>query len=212
MNTKEQFVIALNREAGSGGRTTGRILAEKLGVQYYDKLVLESLIDKFGLQAGEIEEIKAKTPNWWTEFSRHLSSAPTFDFKPKEKYEVTSQQLFAQESRILKEAAAAGSCVIAGRLAFHVLKGNPNMLSVFIHAPLEKRIERTMQKQPELSRDEAIALLERLDGNREKYTLQFAGVSRYDLRNYDLTISSDGKSEEEIAGLILDFIGWKQGE
>ena len=212
MNTKEQFVIAMNREAGSGGRTIGRILAEKLGVRFYDKLVVESLIEKFDLLPGEIEEIKAKSPNWWSEFSRHLTSAPTFDYKPKYKYELTSQQLFIQESKILKEAAAAESCVIAGRLAFYVLKDNPNILSVFIHASPEKRLERIMRKQPLLSQDEAKALIDKLDGNREKYTKQYAGVSRYDLRNYDLAISSDDKSEEEIADIILNFIGRKQGK
>ena len=51
MNKNEKFVIAINREVGSGGRTVGRKLAEKLGVKYYDKAIVEGLTQKFGLSS-----------------------------------------------------------------------------------------------------------------------------------------------------------------
>ncbi len=70
MNKNEQFVITINRELGSGGRTVGRILAEKLGVPYYDKAVITALEEKFNLSVEEIEKVKGLSHTWWADFKR----------------------------------------------------------------------------------------------------------------------------------------------
>ena len=64
MNKNEKFVITINREVGSGGRTVGRKLAEKLGVKYCDKAVIDGLTQKFGLSPDRIEKIKAQKSSW----------------------------------------------------------------------------------------------------------------------------------------------------
>ena len=71
---------------------------------------------------------------------------------------------------------------------------------------MEHRIERVMRKQ-KMSRDEAIKTIEKVDKMREDYVNNYAKTSRYDTRNYDLVISMDGKTEEEVANLILAYIG-----
>ena len=96
--------------------------------------------------------------------------------------------------------------MIAGRSGFFVLKDHPNKLSVLIQASPEYRIARVMERQG-LSREDAQKAIERVDKMRENYVSNFAKTSRYDTRNYDLVIKSDGKSEEEIADLILRYIG-----
>ena len=58
MNKNEKFVITINRELGSGGRTVGRILAEKLGVPYYDKALAKPLEEKFDMTLDQIEKLK----------------------------------------------------------------------------------------------------------------------------------------------------------
>ena len=70
MNKNEKFVITINREVGSGGRTVGRKLAEKLGVKYCDKAVIEGLTQKFGLSPERIEEIKAQKKSWLQHFNK----------------------------------------------------------------------------------------------------------------------------------------------
>jgi cytidylate kinase len=67
MNKNEKFVITINRELGSGGRTVGRILAEKLGVPYYDKALTKALEEKFDLSHTEIEKLKGNNRSWWEE-------------------------------------------------------------------------------------------------------------------------------------------------
>ena len=70
MNKNEKFVITINRELGSGGRTIGRILAEKLGVPFYDKALIKTLEEKYNLSTEEIERKKARSRHWWSDFER----------------------------------------------------------------------------------------------------------------------------------------------
>ncbi len=74
MKRNEKFVITINREVGSGGRTVGRILAEKLGVKYCDKAVIEGLTKKFGLSPERIEEIKAQKKTWWNDINNYYQT------------------------------------------------------------------------------------------------------------------------------------------
>ena len=212
MDTKEPFVITISREVGSGGHTVGRILAEKLNVPYCDKQLLESLEKQFGLSASRIEELKGEKKSWLADFIKKLSPMPSAsalgldpEYSRESRADITSEDIFKAESEILKGFVQLGPCVIAGRSGFFVLKDCPNKLDVFISASLPDRIERVMHKQ-DLSRESAQSVIEEIDKARENYIQRFAGVSRYDARNYDLCINADGHSEEELAELILAYI------
>ncbi len=208
MNKNEKFVITINRELGSGGRTVGRILAEKLGVPFYDKALIHALEEKYNLTSEEIERLKGRSNNWWTDFERvvSLGHGMCLDTQSSDVDTVTTSVLFKAEKEILEGIAQAESCVIAGRLAFFVLKAHPNHLSIFIHAPMKNRLERVMRKK-NISEKEAAKLIEKVDNMRKEYVKRFAQTSRYDSRNYDLVINMDGKTEEEVAQHILNFIG-----
>ena len=216
MNTKEPFVITISRELGSGGRTIGRKLAAQLGVRYSDKTLIDELMKKFNLTTYEIESIKAKKRNWFSDFIEFVAPVPNsgafigFDANKGMEWAADPSMpadIFKAESEILKGIAEKGSCVIAGRSGFHVLKDHPNHLHVFITASLENRIARVMNKQC-LNREQAVKLIEGIDKARENYIQRYTGTSRYDARHYDLVISADGHSEEEIADLILSYIGY----
>jgi cytidylate kinase len=212
MNTQEPFVITISREVGSGGHTVGRILAEKLNVRYCDKQLLSSLMKQFDLSASAIERLKGQKKNWLADFINKVSpmpSAQALGLNPRYTQEfrlnVTTDDIFEAEVEILKGFAEMGSCVIAGRSGFFVLRDHPNILNVFISASLPNRIERVMKKQ-ELSEESARAVIQGVDEARENYIRRYAGVSRYDVRNYDLALTSDGHTEEELADMILSFI------
>ena len=213
MNKNEQFVITINRELGSGGRTVGRLLAEKLGVPFYDKAVIKALQEKYNLTTAEIERLKGRKHGWWADFKRMLSIGQSANSSQYYKVEVgeepdllTTDEMYKAEKEILKGIAEDESCVIAGRTAFHILKDQPNRLSILIQASMESRTERVMRKQ-NLSRDEAEKAIERVDKMRENYVKKYTGTSRYDTRNYQLVITADGKTEEEIADIIMQYIG-----
>ena len=214
MNTNEKFVITINRELGSGGRTVGEKLAEKLGVPFYDKAVVKGLMDKYQLSVEEIEMLKGRNHNWWADFKRVLTLGEKTTMGSKyyqmtmgdEPDLLTTDDLFRAETEILKGIANEESCVIAGSSGFFILKDHPNHLSILIQASMEHRIERVMQKQG-LSREEAEKIIKKVDKMRENYVTHYTKTSRYDTHNYDLVISTDGKSEDEIVELISKYIG-----
>jgi cytidylate kinase len=72
MNKNEQFVITINRELGSGGRTVGRLLAEKLGVPFFDKALIKALQEKYHLTVDNIEKLKGSKHSWWDDVVRIL--------------------------------------------------------------------------------------------------------------------------------------------
>ena len=212
MNKKEKFVITINRELGSGGRTVGEILAKSLEVPFYDKAVIKALTEKLHLTIDEIEKLKGKKDNWWTDFQRNVF--PFYDSAKLQYYNVndntdpeliTSAELFRTESKVLTEIAEKESCVIAGRSGFFVLRNHPNHLSILIQAPMENRIQRVMEKQG-LERDKAVKDIKKVDNWRENYIKKYTGTSRYDTRNYDLVINMANLSEADAANIILEYI------
>ncbi|MBP3756258.1 MAG: cytidylate kinase-like family protein [Prevotella sp.] len=214
MDKSQKYVITINRELGSGGRTVGRKLAEKLNVPFYDKALINELKEKFHLDTEEIEKVKATKSDWWREF---INSALYLGqgmnemwyyqrMTNQDAYLLTSSDMFKVEKEILENVAKEESCVIAGRSGFSVFAEHPNHLSIFIQAPTEYRIQRIMTKQ-DLSRDEAEKVIKKVDEMREAYVKKYAGTSRYDTRNYDLVINMEGKTEDEVVELILQYIG-----
>ena len=211
MKLNEQFVITINRELGSGGRTIGEKLAEKLGVPFYDKALIQSLQEKYQLTTEEIERLKGQKHNWWADFKRSLKIMPSYaapqlisgktaipDF-------LITDDIFQSETEILKGIAADESCIIAGRSGFFVLRDHPNHLSILIQARLEYRINRLVEKRG-ISKKEAEKIINEVDTGRENYVKKYTGTSRYDTRNYDLVYNVEDHKEDEIVDLILRYI------
>ncbi|MCR4825220.1 MAG: cytidylate kinase-like family protein [Bacteroidales bacterium] len=214
MDTNEKFIITISRELGSGGRTIGRKLAERLGVRYSDKALIHGLVEKFDLTTYEIEKIKAAKKNWLADFIERVAPVPTAGAMLGPHSEIrenliphyaTSEEVFAAEAEILRGIAAEESCVIAGRSGFFVLKDCPNKLDIFIRASMENRIRRVMRKQ-NFSESEARTVIQSVDESRDNYIKRYTGTSRYDARNYDLTLNVDNLSEDEAVEVILKYI------
>ena len=212
MEKNKQFVITINRELGSGGRTIGRLVAEKLGVPFYDKAVIKALQEKYNLTIEEIERMKGRKHSWWADVERILKidAGVGMNYYLPNKDDVpdllTTDEMFKTETLILQDLAAEKSCVVAGRSGFHVFRDHPNHLSILIQASMDYRVERVARKQ-NISDDEACKTIEKVDKMRENYVKKYTGTSRYDTRNYQLVITADGKTEEEIADMIIRYIG-----
>ena len=207
MNKNEKFVITINREVGSGGRTVGRKLAEKLGVKDCDKAVIEGLTTKFGLTPERIEDIKAQKKSWWNDITNYYNTLVNSADMPMEaETKLDNASMFETEKRILQELATQSSCVVAGRTGFMVFRTWPNHLNIFIQASLEHRVQRVMRRQ-NVSEKEARDIIEKIDTSRETYIQKYEDTSRYDTRNYQLVISMDDLSEDDAVEVIMRFIG-----
>ncbi len=210
MNKNEKFVITINREMGSGGRTIGRKLADKLGVEFYYKSVLKGLQEKFNLTAEELEQQKGREQGWWATIKRQLtgavmSSNPYLPTVTNEADLLDTDEVFKVETEILKGIAEEESCVIAGRSGFYIFRDHPNHLNILIQASLPHRIARVIEKQ-NISEEEALKVIEKVDKMRENYVNKYTKTSRYDTRNYQLVISMDDINEDDAVELICDFI------
>ena len=140
MNKNEKFVITINRELGSGGRTVGRKLAEKLGVKFFDKALIKTMEEKYNLTVEEIEKLKGRQTYWWEDFAKVMRiGEPEIrlyeDKLGKEPEKLTTENVFKAETEILEGIAEEESCVLAGRCGFFVFRNHPNHLSIFIQCP-----------------------------------------------------------------------------
>ena len=212
MKQDEKFVITINRELGSGGRSIGEKLAKSLGVPFYDKALIQQLKEKYGLSTEEIERLKGQQHNWWADFKRSLKLMPSYaapqyiSGKTAMPDFLITDDIFQAETEILKGIADDGSCVIAGRSGFHIFRDHPNHLSILIQASMDYRVSRLMKKQS-ISAEEARKIIDEVDEGRENYVKKYTGSSRYDTRNYQLVINVDGHSEDEIVEMILMYLG-----
>ena len=203
MNTNSKFIITINRELGSGGRTVGRKLAEKLGVEYFDKAVIKALEERYNLTAEQIEHLKGQETGWWAEFKRKMTFSET-------EYElnqtnIETEDVFRAETQILKALAKDQSCVIAGRTAFYMFREHPNHLSILIQASMLNRMERVAREQ-NMTKEQARLVIDKVDKMRENYVKEFTGTSRCDARNYHLVINMDDLTEDAAVELILTYI------
>ena len=211
MKLNERFVITINRELGSGGRSIGEKLAQRLNVPFYDKALIQGLKEKYELTTEEIERLKGQKHNWWADFKRSLKIMPSYaapqiiSSKDAIPDFLITDDIFQTETEILKGIADDESCVIAGRSGFFVFRDHPNHLSILIQANLEYRISRLVEKRG-ISREEAQSIIKEVDTGRENYVKKYTGTSRYDTRNYDIVLNADEHTEEEIVELILQYI------
>ena len=206
MNKNERFVITINREVGTGGRTVGRKLAEKLGVKYCDKTIVEGLTKKFGLSIERIEEIKAQKKSWWNDITNYYNTLVNSATMPMEaEVKLDNASLFETEKRILLDIAEHESCVVAGRTGFMIFREWPNHLNIFIQASMEHRIQRVMRRQ-NVGETEARDIIAKMDSSRETYIQKYEDTSRYDTRNYQLVISMDDLSEDDAVEVIMEYI------
>ena len=206
MKRNEKFVITINREVGSGGRTVGRILAEKLGVKYCDKAVIEGLTKKFGLSPERIEEIKAQKKSWWNDINNYYQTLVNSTSLPMDaEVRLDNDTMFETEKRILQELATQSSCVVAGRTGFMVFREWPNHLNVFIQASMEHRIKRIMNRK-NVTIEQARDIIAKMDATREAYIKKYEDTTRYDTRNYQLVISMDDLTENDAAEIIIDYV------
>ncbi len=206
MDKNQKFVIAINREVGSGGHAIGEELAKKLGVKFYDKAIVKELTKKFNLSVDELEEVRSSKFNWWNSLVESYMNR----YRIEERFDVentvaTTDNVFKVESDFLRQLAEDESCVIAGRSGFYIFRDNPNALKIFITCDMPQRIER-MMKVRNLTEEEAVKAIDKFDKGREAYTKKFSGKSRYDARNYDLVINVTHMSVQQTVNLILDYI------
>lgn len=181
-NSDYVSVITIGRQYGSGGSELGQILADKLGYAFYDKEIIEMTAGTIGYSSNYVgEHQESLTNSLIYDLVNHMYTFPETE-SPKDK-------IFDAQSKVIKEIAEKGHCVIVGRCADQILKDRTDCLNVFLHAPLTNRIKRVMSKK-NLTEKEAKNLIlkeeRRRADNYHYYTRQIWGASA----NYHLSLDT----------------------
>lgn len=187
-------IITISREFGSGGRTIGRKVAEKLGIPCYDAELIQKIAQESGFDADDIREAGEYTPGGF------LSSAlSNRSFGP-----TNEDYLWKIQYNVISDLAEKGSCVIVGRCADYILKDKADCLAVFIHADMAFRANRivSVYGQREESPEER---LKDKDKRRAAYHRFYTNMKWGQAKNYHLCLDSGvlgiDKCVETIAGM-----------
>ena len=192
---------------GSGGKTIGYMLAEKLGIPCYSREILQRASEESGINESMFnarDERLKRLPKFL--LSTNVYSG---ELLPPESKEFTSDQnLFNYEAEIIKKYAAEGSCVLIGRCADFVLKDDPDMISVYVHADHDFQMKSALERVS-MSEKEMEKYIERTNKYRSDFYHYHTGRSWDDAENYDLCINSGKLGFEKTVELIESYINIK---
>ena len=196
---KENLIITISRQYGSGGREIGRRLAERLGIPYYDKELIILAAERSGYARSLFEEADQKASNSMIfSLMRAGSMVNSYDLPLNDK-------IYLIQSGVIQQVARQGSCVIVGRCADYVLQDRFSCVNVFIHAALQKRMDRAV-KVYGLSPDDVQSVLLKTDKRRETYYNYYTGRKFGDARNYTLSLDSLGVGIENAVRVMADYV------
>ena len=202
------LVITIGRECGSGGRLIGNRLAEKLNIKCYDKELLTLAAKKSGL-CEEIFESHDEKPTSsflyslvMDSYSMGYSTSSFIDMP-------LNHKVFLAQFNAIKEIAKEGPCVMVGRCADYALEDNPNLVSVFVHAPLENRIRRIATKY-DLTDSKAKDSILKTDKKRASYYNYYSNKKWGDAASYQLCIDSSVCGIDGSVEAILNFVALKE--
>ncbi len=178
----KHIIITISREYASGGRYVGKLLADSLGINFYDKEIISLSAKESGLSQKYIterDETKRKSEN--------------------------DDRLFIAESNVIKKLAQKESFVIVGRCADYILKDNKYSLKIFLYSDDKSKINRAV-KYYGLEKANALKEIKSINKSREKHYKYYTNREWYNLENYDLMINVDKLGVEQTADYIKEFI------
>jgi cytidylate kinase len=197
----EKTVITIGRQFGSGGRAIGKLVANKLGIPFYDKELIKKIAQESGLSHEILDDYDEKPTNSFL-YSLSLGAytyGNSFTGVPEMPM---SDKIFVIQSDAIKEIAKQGPCVIIGRCAESILKDEVEHLSVFVHADFDYRIKRVSEYE-KISHDAAAELIRKTDKKRASYHNYYSELKWGDATSYDICLNSC-IGIENAAQLIID--------
>ncbi len=189
-------IITISREFGSGGRTIGKMTAQRLGIACYDENLIERIAEKSGFDAEYIKER-----------GEHLSTSSKIlsALSGRDAYGRSFQDtLYEIQSSVIIELAKKEPCVIVGRCADYVLRDSADCLTAFIHADAEKRAERVIREYGERSESIEKRLTDK-DKRRKSYYEFYADNVWGDAKNYHISLNSGIIGIERCAEILAEL-------
>ena len=206
----DRVVITIARQYGSGGKTIGKMLAADLGIKAYSREILKLASEDSGINERLFNQVDEKLKS--TSLFGIMKRAYKGELIPPESEDFTyNQNLFNYQAKVIKELAETESCVIIGRCGDYVLKGNPRVVSVFVHASPEYCLKQAIERGAHAGKD-VEKFIQRTDKYRAEYYHYYTGQEWNDARNYDLCLNSERLGFEGCVEAIKAYIKIRFGE
>ena len=187
-------IITISREFGSGGRTIGRRVAEKLGIPCYDAELVQKIAEESGYAEAYVREEGEETAGGW--LSTILSDRTNG---------LTNQdKIWNIQSKVITELAEQGPCVIVGRCADYILREKADLLTVFIHASMEKRAERIVKEYGEREETPEQRLKDK-DKRRAAYHRFYTDMKWGQAQNYDICLDSGELGLDKCVDILVQL-------
>ena len=202
----EKYVITIARQYGSGGRTIGEMLADKLGIHFYDKELMKLASEDSGINERLFNTADEKVKQ--SVFSKMFKTEKAYTgevISPESGEFVSDDNLFNYQAKVVKELAERENCVIVGRCADYVLKDYDHVLSVFIHGPKDFCMQEAAKKI-NLTGKELERFITKTDKERADYYKYYTGREWTDARNYDLCLDSSKLGFERCVEELIAYM------
>ena len=215
LKNNQNYVIAIGRQFGSGGREVGQRVAQLLGINYFDKQLLLEASRVSGIQAEMFEAADERTPKFFPSLwplnlamagSTFLSEAATSD-----ETTMTDDNIYKAQCQVMKDLVDRKSCVIVGRTADYVLRDYCPVISVFLHAPIDNRVARIIERGDCDTREAAEKRSDKMNKLRAEYYNFYTDKLWGHAESYDLSIDSSLLGIEGTAQLIVEFVKRRLG-
>nr|WP_294681450.1 cytidylate kinase-like family protein [uncultured Anaerotignum sp.] len=196
---KQNKIITISRQYGSGGRIVGKKLADALGIPFYDNELITLAAEKTGLSVECFKD--AEKTSVGNLFFSLTSLTPSIDSVGLP----LNEKIFLVQSQVIKEVAEAGPCVIVGRSADYVLSENPNCINIFLQADLSDRVARAIQTYHHEAQG-AESMVIKTDKRRANYYNYFTGRKWGKAENYDLILNTSRMDLDKIVEVIKTYV------
>ena len=199
------MVITVGRQYGSGGREIGTALANKLGIVYYDDLLLKKAAEESGLCEELFHSFDERPKSFLYSIAMDPYSFTMHHVTPKGSIE---QQVYLATYDTIKKLADKGPCVLIGRCADYALKDRDDVINIFVSAPIESRIKRVAARN-NISEAEAKERIKKTDKSRASYYNYYSSKDWGEAKSYDLCIDSSLLGIEGTVALLEELVKLK---
>ena len=196
----DKYVITISRQFGALGRTIAQKMAAELGIEFYDRDIVEHTAKRMGLPVSEISNEEERAGGFFAERRYPLGMGPVS----------MQEELFQVQTNIIKDLASKESCIIVGRCGDYCLKDMERVLNIYVYAPVEKRVKNCTSV---LGMDEKKAreMIQDVDKARENYRRKYCKDNAGIFDNRDICIDSGkygaDKCAEILCGVVRSVFG-----
>ncbi len=199
----DKYVVTISRQFASMGRTIAQRMSQQLGIEFYDRDIVEETAKRMGLDLSTISDVEENGGNIFAKRRFPLGMGLIS----------LQNETFQVQSEIIKDLAHRDqpSCIIVGRCADYVLRDHPRVLNIYIYAPYEARLKNCVES---LGMDEKTgkAMIHQVDRAREVYRLRYSDGVRTVLDRRDILIDSSRFGPEKTADLLCGMVQSVFGE